>query len=224
MVVVGITMTKGIVYVAYGEPARICLVNSVRSLAGTNPGLEVSVVTDEPIEGLNCILRQDDHVGARYAKFAIAELTPYEKTCYIDADTSVLASLEPGFKMLDGVDLALAMDGKHTVQYVSRMTSRVPFSQEEIQTTVGEVGTDMVTLHNCGLMFFRKTEAILQLFRVWQEEWQRFGQRDQMAFVRALHRCPVRMVTLPHAWNTGHVPKAEVVLHHWGEARREGAP
>jgi len=200
------------------------MAGSVRSLWGYHPGLSVTVVTDEQIAGVDCILREDDHVGARLAKFEVAELSPYERSCYLDADTTLLSSLTPGFDMLDGFELALAMDGKHTIQYVARMTSRVPFTRQEIQETVRDVGTSMITLHNCGLMFFRPTENVRRLFRIWRDEWERFGKRDQLAFVRALHRNPVRMVTLPHWWNTGHVPKAEVVLHHWREARRKGAP
>lgn len=215
---------NGVIYVAYGQAAKICLTNSVRSLLETNSDLAIHVITDEPIDGLDCIIREDDHIGARYAKLEVAERTPFDRTCYLDADTTILSTLEPGFAMLDAFDLVLAMDGKHTVQYVSRMTSRVPFSREEIHATVREIGTDMVTLHNCGLMFFKPTESVKQLFRIWREEWERFGKRDQLAFVRALHWHPVRMATLPHAWNTGHTPKAEVVLHHWGEARRKGAP
>lgn len=215
---------KGVVYVAYGQEAKMCLANSARSLRETNRDLKVIVITDEPIDGFDCIIREDDHAGARLARFDVASLSHFEKTCYLDADTTILCSLEPGFAMLDAFDLVLAMDGKHTVQYVARMTSRVPFSKEELHATVKDVGTGMVTLHNCGLMFFKPVESIKQLFRVWREEWERFGKRDQLAFVRALYRNPVRMATLPHAWNTGHVPKAEVVLHHWGEARRKGAP
>jgi len=215
---------NGVVYVAYGEPARSSVLRSVASLRQYQPDLPVAVVADRPLDGLDCIMREDDHVGARYAKLAVADLTPFERTCYLDADTTVVHSLEEGFRLLDAFDLALAMDGKHTVHYVAHMTSRAPFGREEVAATVKAVGTSMITLHNCGLMFFKKCARVRGLYRVWQEEWERFGKRDQLAFVRALHRCPVRMVTLPHCWNTGYAPKAERVLHHWGDARRKGAP
>jgi lipopolysaccharide biosynthesis glycosyltransferase len=216
---------QGVVYVAYGEAARDCLMSSMRSLHSVHPGMPMTVITDEQFpNGVNCIIREDDHIGARLARFEVAMRTPYDKTCYLDVDTTVLASLQPGFDILDGFDLALAMDGKHTVHYVARMTSRVPFTREEVQVTVREVGTGMVTLHNCGLIFFKPVPSIQRLFQVWKAEWERFGKRDQLAFVRALQQNPVRMVTLPHWWNTGHTPKAEVILHHWGDARRKGAP
>lgn len=217
-------MSKGVVYVAYGQAAKTCLASSVHSLRQTNPGLPVTVITDEQIDGLDCIVREDDHVGARLAKLEVAHRTPYDRTCYLDVDTSVLASLNAGFGMLDAFDLVLAVDGKYTVQYVARMTTRVPFSRAEVRATVKDIGTPMISLHNCGMIFFRATESVRKLFTLWREEWERFEARDQLAFVRALHRNPVRMVTLPHAWNTGYAPKAEVVLHHWGEARRQGAP
>jgi len=217
-------MSEGVVYVAYGEPARDCFANSIHSLQQTNSGLSATVITDEQLDGYDCIIRQDDHVGARYAKLEVAELTPFDRSCYLDADTTVLASLSAGFGLLDTFDLVLALDGKYTVQYVARLTTRVPFSREEVRATVEEIGTPMVSLHNCGLIFFKPVDSIKKLFAVWKEEWERFKQRDQLAFVRALHRNPVRMLTLPHAWNTGYAPKAEVILHRWGEARRQGAP
>lgn len=214
----------GVVYVAYGDNAERCLLSSLLSLQMTNPSLDAVVITDRQIEGVRCIYREDDHVGARLARFDMVSLSPFEKTCYLDVDTSVIASLESGFRLLDAFDLALALDGKYTVQYVARMTNRAPFHRDEVRATVADVGTPMVTLHNCGLIFFKPTDVVKKLFTIWREEWERFKGRDQLAFVRALHRNPVRMMTLPHHWNTGYAPKAEVVLHNWGEARREGAP
>ena len=217
-------VSRGVIYVAYGGAARACLISSVRSLQQTNSGLPVTVITDEQIDGLDCIIREDDHVGARTAKLEVARRSPYKRTCYLDADTTVLAALDAGFNLLDAFDLVLAVDGKYAVQYVAKMTTRVPFARQEVRATVEDIGTSMISLHNCGMIFFRPTEGVKRLFELWREEWERFGQRDQLAFVRALHRNPVRMLTLPHAWNTGYAPKAEVVLHRWGEARRAGAP
>jgi len=215
---------QGVVYVAYGDNAERCLFNSLASLKATNPGLDAAVITDRQIDGVRCIHRRDDHVGARLARFDMVNLSPFEKTCYLDADTSVIASLEPGFHLLDAFDLALAVDGKYTVHYVAQLTNRSPFHRDEVRATVSDVGTPMVTLHNCGMMFFKPTDVVKRLFATWREEWERFRGRDQLAFVRALNRNPVRMMTLPHHWNTGYAPKAEVILHNWGEARREGAP
>jgi hypothetical protein len=62
------------------------------------------------------------------------------------------------------------------------------------------------------------------MMAAWHEEWQRFGAHDQMALLRAIHRCPVRIAPMREPWNTHKRGVAALVFHNHRQARREGAP
>jgi hypothetical protein len=63
----------------------------------------------------------------------------------------------------------------------------------------------------CGVMFVRRNERTERFFKAWHREWGRYGGEDQAAFVRALHRVPLRVWVLGRPWNGG-----AVIQHRFG--------
>ena len=214
----------GVVYVVYGDRAVKAARASVRSVKQLHPDLPVVVISDSDpgIAGVSVIGYDDPGPGARRAKLAVAELTPFEHSLYLDADTVVVSSLAPGFFLLGAFDMALAVDVREVATGgVLRPDS--PYQEEERRVTWGVLPTPLVTQYACGMIFFRRCREVERLFGVWREEWERWQGNDQAAFLRALYRTPTRHIALPVEWNVlGQRREALVVHHRWGQARGKG--
>lgn len=203
-------MTRGVVYVAYGDKARHEVLQSAATLARSNPQLPAAVISDHPIRNLRHIHAPDpDDRGARSVKLAVDWLTPYQYTAYLDADTRIYLPLEQGFNILaDGYDLVITPSNhqEENVFYHIHPT--------EGQATMRYLGYVPFQLQG-GVMFFRKSSNVHRFFAVWREEWLRWGNQDQAALVRALHRQPLKVWLLGRPYNGG-----AVVAHLFGQAAR----
>jgi len=89
-------------------------------------------------------------------------------------------------------------------------------SEPERSETLEELGTWLHVMLNTGLIYFRRTEAVQNLFECWRKEWLRFKGWDQGAFLRALRKCPVSLWLLGSPFNS---KGGEVVDHLFGRAR-----
>jgi len=71
---------------------------------------------------------------------------------------------------------------------------------------------------------FRRCGRTKRFFEIVNEEYQRWGARDQGALVRALYRYPLRLFVLGNQWNASTryelPPGPLALLHHNMEARR----
>lgn len=213
----------GAIWVAYGDPAVKEARQSMISVRERHPDLPLAVISNRDPRLLDAQLIEfpDEDPGARTAKLSVAELTPFGKTLYLDADTVAVSSLAGGFYLLESFDLALAVDIRITAQGGVLRPEADLYHEEERRFTKEILPAPQVTQYACGMVFFNKCEDVLRLFEAWQEEWGRWRSRDQAAFLRALHRTPVRHIALPVEWNVkGSRREARVVHHKWGLARR----
>lgn len=202
-------MTRGVVYVAYGEPARREMAESLRTLRERNPRLGVCLISDEPLPDVQNVAMEDTDPGARWPKLHVDVLSPYDDTLYLDADTRVWGDLSPGFDLLDdGWELVMVPSVCQGGTYLWHLTP------EDRDATFRELGHSLVQLQG-GMMLFRKCEAIHTLFSRWREEWLRFKSQDQGALLRALYAAPVRLWLLGRPWNGG-----ALVAHKYGRAKR----
>ena len=146
------------------------------------------------------------------------ELSPFDLTLYVDADTYFQASPNEGFRLLDKWDIALA-------ETQTRALAQGIAGQDECNATADEFGTGLLLYHNSGMIFWKKNERVAALFKLWSEEWRRFGGWDeQVALLRALLRSEALYLTLPYTWNNSD-PKECYMLSHWfgaGDARVDG--
>lgn len=212
---------RGVMYVAYGEPARRCLIKSVVSLRLHEPHLPVMVVSDSLVPGLPTSVQATSDVGARSVKTRLPQFAPQEwrQVLYLDVDTVVQKPLSRFFE-----PLAVGWD--------------VVFCYDEISWTLGECrlknnaemafcrksyGTLDMTQFAGGLFSWARSERTDEFFDVWHAEWRRFGFRDQGALVRALAAVPLKLWPLTARANASDESSAIEVLHFHGQARRNGA-
>jgi hypothetical protein len=214
-------MERGVLYVAYGEKARKMAQASILTVRRHAPGLPVAVVSDAPLAGADVhVFHSEADRGARTQKTQMYRLSPFDETLFLDADTEMRASPEPGFRLLEFVDLVLAQDV--TRNFADNKWPHL--NQEEVAATAREIGTAQHMYFNSGVIFFRRNERVEAMMDAWHEEWQRWGVHDQMALLRAIHRSPVRIAPMRAPWNTHIRSQAAFVYHKHRQARREGAP
>lgn len=213
---------RGVLYVAYGEKARDQAQVSIKTLRRHAPGLPAAVVGDKPLPGadLHVPFPEADR-GARTQKTQIYTLSPFAQTLFLDADTELVASPEPGFRLLQYVDLVLGQDV--TRNFADNHWPHL--NQAEVAYTQQVLGGSRHFMYfNSGAIFFRRNERVEQMMAAWHEEWSRFQMHDQMALLRAIHRCPVRIAPMRAPWNTHIRSQAAFIFHKHRQARREGAP
>ncbi len=160
------------------------------------------------MNGLHNIGFGDNGTG-RWAKLNLDQLSPYDPTLYLDADTRVHGDARAILSILgDGYDLAVAPSTKQGTEALWHI------AEDEREATFAELGRDLLQLQG-GVIAFRKTAEVHALFAAWREEWQRWRDQDQAALLRALYRCPVRLWLLSNEWNGG-----ALIEHRYGAARR----
>lgn len=211
--------TRGVIYVAYGEQAREQVRLSVKTLLATNSRLPFRVVSDAPFEHvprstpIRHIYHEDTDPGARLVKLTVDQLSPFDLTLYLDADTRVLGDITWPFRVLEaGWEIAMC-PGEYPPD-----EPHGHVNEEERQVTFAEIGKHPHVLQS-GVLYFRKCPAVHELYREWRDEWHRWRDQDQAALVRALVRNPVRLFLLDRTYNH---PQGRLVRHYCGFARRSG--
>ena len=197
----------GVVYVAYGHNACTEAIESIRTLR-EHHDWPIAVIGD-PIPGTRHISWEGFGRPGRWAKVNLLELSPFERTLYLDADTRVHGDLSIGFDILqDGWELVMVPSKRGELEAAGILV------EGERHATMAELGDRWPLMLNTGVMWFRRTPRTTRLWQTWREEWRRFQEHDQGALMRAMDQCPVRLWLLGHAFNGG-----EVVEHLFGRAR-----
>jgi hypothetical protein len=113
-------------------------------------------------------------------------MSPFSETIYIDSDMSFFSSPDPIFDGLQGADLLVSHEAS------------LGLGPASVKAMITPVFPEVST----GLMAFRKTATVDELFRNWRAEYEELSARhgimqDQPAFRRALFFTPVRFSILP---------------------------
>jgi len=204
-------VTRGVLYVAYGETARREAAASIKKLPA---GLPVCVVGEQPLIGndLYHVPFSEPGPGARRAKLNMDRLTPFDFTLYLDADTRPVGDVSPGFDMLaDGWELVLAHSGRQGHDVIGNVKAGERLATFEAIGNMEPLGLQ------AGVIFFRKCETVERLFAAWRDEWETTRDQDQGALLRALARVPARIWILGLPWNS---ERGEVVKHLFGRVKR----
>ncbi len=205
-------ISRGVVYVAYGHPARLAAQESIASLREHNQqriSMEVQAV-GEFVEGADfqtACERRDR--GGRWAKVNLDTLSLFDDTLYLDADTRVCGSVMGLFDMLaDGWEMVIApsmYQGSDCLWHVD---------DAEREATFALYACEPLLQLQAGVMAFRKGERVSEFFEAWRREWLHFNNQDQAALLRALYHVPLRVWLLGRPWNGG-----TVVEHLFGRAK-----
>jgi hypothetical protein len=194
---------RGVVYVAFGGPARECAEHAMQTFKHHMVGWQVALVSDKPL-GLEdvFIAAEDVDIGARWAKTKLYDLAPaeWEYVMYLDADTEVVADVsflaEP---LMDGWDMVIC---RNPAKFHIGWEMRRRDNADECLETFDLLGTGEVLQLNGGVWCIRRNERTRAFMEAWHSEWQRYGKRDQGALLRALWKHPVKLYVLGNEWNT----------------------
>jgi len=215
--------SRGIYCVAFGDWARRTATRLIKSIKRHMPDVPVCLAGAEPLGLEDLFVQQpDSDIGGRRAKLKAYDLAPQEwqSVLYLDADTEVTAPIYQYFEWVeDGWEMVICTDPSDTLHPFSKRASK-----EEMAAIERSVGTLHVQQLNGGAWAFRRSERVAAFFRRWEAEWDRFGQRDQGALIRALYAEPLKIWLLGNEWNTFEQHcrgiKTAGLMHRPGEARR----
>lgn len=204
-------MDRGVVYVAYGKPARTQARLAIASLR-KHTNLPVAVISDEPMDGVRNIYAPDADPGARWAKLSLDLLTPFKHTLYLDADTRVRQDISAGFDILvDGWDMAIAP----SVNQIGTGDWLWHCDAGDRTDVVTKWGFFPLVLQG-GVMFLAMSERVHKFFEQWRVHWSAYRNQDQGALLRALYDVPLKVWLLGRVWNGG-----AAIEHRFGAARRK---
>lgn len=210
---------------AFGEPSRRCAKRLIGSVKKHMPDVPVMLCAAKSIGGEDLFVEQpDSDVGGRRAKLKAYELTPaeWDAVLYLDADTEVVAPIYRFFEWVeDGWEFVITKD-PHLMDtmYSFRRRNNV----EESAKVEKAVRTLHTLQYNGGVWAFSRGPRVAAFFKRWQEEWEKYAQRDQGALIRAMYADPLRVLVLGNEWNT--FPKytrgiqTAGLMHYPGDARR----
>jgi len=176
--------------------------NSLASFRATNPHLALSLIADRPY-GIP-FQWVDSRLGfvSRRIKTQLYKYSPFDMTLYVDNDTVCIKSLNLE-EMLGDADFAVAFDGSQQIQKQKTFLSNTPHhtSQAEVDETIAICGREL-SLYDTAVMLWRDNDATRRFFDCWHLEWEKYGQRIQLAFARALSISSIRLKVLDRKYNS----------------------
>jgi hypothetical protein len=229
----------GILYMGFGERAAMEIRRSMATLKDIGLEIPVCVVGDTPVEGAQFIQwegqspfdpeqRENFQFRAGRIKPFLYQITPFERTLYIDADTEFISNIMKGFELLSQYEMALAEELLSLGQLYNKPRAGWEINIQERNATIEELGGDpKKKFLNSGVLFFRKCPAVEALFDEWGRQWLRWQQWDeQLSLMRAMHQVKVHYKALDANWNHPHRNHAKIIFHNYGRggARMNVAP
>ncbi len=196
--------TEGVVILSTGKRRRDLLANAAGSVARIAPNLGLHLVTDTALRGYDCrIVTANTGNSSRAHKTQLLTHSPFERGVIIDDDALLLRDFGRIEEILGEADLAMAVDCNSKIGPLLR--SQYPhhlawLSRREAAFTLETFGDcDTASHYNSGVIFFRRSQAVIELAKVWHEEWKRFRGVDQIALFRAIRRTGIAVTHLPPA-------------------------
>lgn len=191
-------MTRGYLYVAYGQKHVAEAIKSVATLRAVEPHADVTLVTRHCSAKELSHLKNFDHVeeqplsGKLGGKVeGITNKFYYDNTIYLDTDTYICRPLERLFDLLEPYDLVVCPD-----------PGEIPLANESL---------DACPPPNTGVFGYTNYPVVREFFDVWREYYSerelwrgRPGEKqhnDQPAFALAMRDSNIRSIWAPQNWN-----------------------
>lgn len=158
---------KGVIYVAVGSKYVSEATTSVHSLKVHCPNLPATLFTDhkscgrQGAKAFDSVVWIDaDHARGKQklSKIEVLRYSPYKRTLFLDADTYICAGITEMFRLLDWYDMALAFSSRRKLH---KRTNNIP---------------DWFTERNSGVILYRSTPEVFDLFKHWIELYRRFNR------------------------------------------------
>ena len=124
----------------------------------------------------------------RRSKVDTLALTPFDRTLYLDSDTSIAQDISSIFDILDRFDICAAQAMLRN-SYISKIAWQKSLP----------VGFPPF---NTGVILYRKTQEVITFFEQWSKAFAEFGHRhDQPTFRELLWSSKLRVIALPPEYN-----------------------
>ena len=187
---------QGILYITYGAKYVRAAIHSARTARKHNPGLLIHLFVDAacyekfglakesgPFSSVGIIERPH-----RRSKVDYISQSPFERTLYLDSDTSVAGDIKDMFDVLDRFDVA-ACHAMH----------RNALRKEQVWR---EAIPNAFSQFNGGMLLYRRTPAVQAFLRDWGESYAASGHRhDQITLRELLWQSDLRVYVLPPEYN-----------------------
>ncbi|PSN19199.1 hypothetical protein C7271_08575 [filamentous cyanobacterium CCP5] len=151
-------------------------------------------------------------LASRFAKVSLYQLSPFEKTLYLDCDTCLLDSVGEIFEDLDQWDLLVTPDVRpklaDAINLLRVKQDLEAYDVLSILSQIGLVCSPATVQYNGGLIAFRRTRANQTLFEKFTQNLNLvlahqdvLFLKDQGAFAAAIEFAQPRIKTLPPTYN-----------------------
>lgn len=174
-------MDSGILYISADDSYLSEAKQSAQSVKNQMPDTPTAIITDTASPGsmFDIVIERDDLNSSVVDKSDHIHRTPFNRTLYLDTDTYVTQPLDDIFDILDYYDIATASTGEH---YDIGLPPSVPHRQG-------------------GVIAFKDTQAVMELFELWREIYARQREKgrmsDQPPLTKAVLESGVSVHTLP---------------------------
>lgn len=205
---------RGVIYYAAGSEYADQALCSAKSLKQHND-LSVTVYTDQSVDRTHVDSTVTISPGKHpfYDRINYFKQTPYQKTLYLDTDTYVAADIGAVFELLDRFDVVAAFNE-------SRNTAAAHTKFETVDLNV----PDTFPEYQCGVLGYRNTDTVQELFNDWQTRYEPYREEhliDQPHFREALYHSSASIGTLPTEYNvlvnfSGYLHSSVKLLHYAG--------
>ncbi|MGF1523892.1 MAG: hypothetical protein ACFBSF_16360 [Leptolyngbyaceae cyanobacterium] len=186
----------GIIYVATGKKYRDECVKSAQSAKKVMPDIPITLWTDSDVElakdAFDFIHILESPKYSFFDKISPLIETKHEKTLFVDTDTYFLDSVYEFSDLLERFELGYCHAPWRISPGMHNVVESIPLCFAE---------------PNTGVIPYRKTETVIQVFQAWERIYaeQLKGDNppahDQPAFREALYFSDIRSVILPPEYN-----------------------
>jgi FkbM family methyltransferase len=188
---VGRTPGVGVVFVVWGDFDAGVLRRSVDSLRAHHE-FPICVISDadkpELAQCADQVIIHDRLDRELKAKDVIYDLSPFDVTLFLDCDTVIL----------DDLSFAVRMAERHGLAVCIAPTSRLADYPLELP----ELTTPDAVVYNTGVILFRKSPKVAELFAEWRARNDSLDCRcDQPGFSLAVEKTEFNPYVLPRTWN-----------------------
>lgn len=165
---------------------------SANSVKKHHPDLDITLFTDSAVDDavFDNIERINEDIEEKGDSVLTKDHVIYDKNLYLDADTRVCGSITDLFDVLDRHPIAVAHNEGRSWYH---------------QSIYDDIGCDIPSTfpeYNTGVIAYRNTSNILELFERWDELYDRIGyERNQPAFRLTLYESDINLGTLPPEFN-----------------------
>jgi hypothetical protein len=187
-------MTCGYLYIAIGEMFRYEAQRSSKSLKRFTQ-FPVCLITDDPSfqsKEFDQIIYVENIGNSFEVKISGMQLSPFNKTIFLDTDTFVCSSIDGVFDFLDYFDLATTLEPKgHSINF---WRNYQPHYSIKLKGVLHEFNT--------GVVGFNKSPAVVSFFSTWLQVHRKLNMyADMPTFREAYLQSNVKIGILPHEYN-----------------------